>query len=137
METEIIKDLYIMMPGKMENDLPKVIKTDIEIIRNIGKDNKYAIARYTRDNCIYEFTYYYNKPFFTSFVYHINNDVCSKLTNQIIIYTSKDIMLIDYERTLNRIESILINKKIELEESINSIIKQKELLSLKGENIFE
>ena len=60
METEIIKDLYIMMPGKMENDLPKVIKTDIEIIRNIGKDNKYAIARYTRDNCIYEFTYYYN-----------------------------------------------------------------------------
>jgi hypothetical protein len=46
-------------------------------------------------------------------------------------------MLFNYERILNGIESLLLNKQIELEESIKAIRKQKELLYTKGENLFK
>ena len=46
-------------------------------------------------------------------------------------------MLLNYERVLNSIESLLLNKQIELDESIKAIKKQKELLYTKGENLFK
>jgi hypothetical protein len=134
---ETIKDVYIMLPGKLENDIPVVHKVDIKIVRIVGNDNKYAIANYELDGKIYEITYYLDKPFFTTHAYVINGDTISKLNHQINLYTSKDLMLSNYERILNSIESLLLNKQIELEESIKAIRKQKELLYTKGENLFK
>lgn len=134
---EIIKDVYIMLPGELENDIPVVHKVDIKIVRVVGNDNKYAIGNYELDGKIYEITYYLDKPFFTTYAYIINDDTISKLNRQINLYTSKDLMLFNYERILNSIESLLLNKQIELEESIKAIRKQKELLYTKGENLFK
>lgn len=134
---EIIKDVYIMLPGELENDIPVVHKVDVKIVRVVGNDNKYAIGNYELDGKIYEITYYLDKPFFTTYAYIINGDTISKLNHQINLYTSKDLMLFNYERILNSIESLLLNKQIELEESIKAIRKQKELLYTKGENLFK
>lgn len=134
---EIIKDVYIMLPGELENDIPVVHKVDVKIVRVVGNDNKYAIGNYELDGKIYEITYYLDKPFFTTYAYIINGDTISKLNRQINLYTSKDLMLFNYERILNSIESLLLNKQIELEESIKAIRKQKELLYTKGENLFK
>ena len=134
---EIIKNVYVMTPGELENGIPVVNKVDIKIVRVVGNDNKYAIANYELDGKIYEITYYLDKPFFTTHAYVINGDTVSKLNRQINIYTSKDLMLLNYERVLNSIESLLLNKQIELDDSIKAIKKQKELLYTKGENLFK
>ena len=122
----------------MENSIPKVIKVDLEIIRKFN-DGKYGIARYSFDKHKYEFTYYYDKPFFTSQIYLLNeyDEYIKPSHYSITVYTNKEIMLLDYGRILNSIESLLLNKKFELEESINSIREQKELLYTKGENLFK
>ena len=126
-----------MLTGELENDIPVVHKVDVKIVRVVGNDNKYAIGNYELDGKIYEITYYLDKPFFTTYAYIINGDTISKLNHQINLYTSKDLMLFNYERILNSIESLLLNKQIELEESIKAIRKQKELLYTKGENLFK
>ena len=135
--TEVIKDIYIMLPGIMENSLPKVIKVDLEVRKKLN-NGKCSIVRYTYDNITYEFSYYYDKPYFITYIYVVND------YNEYIprnytanVYIDKENLLMHYENTLSLIESSLNEKMELLKDSIKKIEEQKHLYYTLGEKIFE
>ena len=135
--TEVIKDIYIMLPGIMENSLPKVIKVDLEVRKKLN-NGKCSMVRYTHDNITYEFTYYYDKPYFITYIYVVND------YNEYIprnytanVYIDKETLLMHYKNTLSLIESSLNEKMELLKDSIKKIEEQKHLYYTFGEKIFE
>lgn len=135
---EVIKDIYIMLPGIMENSLPKVIKVDLEVRKKLN-NGKCSIVRYTYDNITYEFTYYYDKPYFITYIYVVNDyNEYIKLHNYTAnVYIDKETLLMHYENTLSLIESSLNEKMELLKDSIKKIEEQKHLYYTLGEKIFE
>lgn len=136
--TEVIKDIYIMLPGIMENSLPKVIKVDLEVRKKLN-NGKCSIVRYTHDNITYEFTYYYDKPYFITYIYVVNdyNEYIKPRNYTANVYISKENLLMHYENTLSLIESSLNEKMELLKDSIKKIEEQKHLYYTLGEKIFE
>lgn len=135
---EVIKDIYIMLPSIMENSLPKVIKVDLEVRRKLT-NCKCAIVRYTYDNVSYEFTYSYDKPYFTTYIYMLNghNEYVKPRDYTANVYVDKETLLMHYESTLNFIETTLNEKMELLKDSIKKITEQKHLYYTLGEKIFE
>ena len=136
--TEVIKDIYIMLPGIMENSLPKVIKVDLEVRKKLN-NGKCSIVRYTYDNITYEFTYYYDKPYFITYIYVVNdyNEYIKPHNYTANVYIDKETLLMHYESTLSLIESSLNEKMELLKDSIKKIEEQKHLYYTLGEKIFE
>ena len=136
--TEVIKDIYIMLPTVMENSLPKVIKVDLKVRKKLN-NGKWSIVRYIYDNITYEFTYYYDKPYFTTYIYMVNdyNEYVKKRNYTANVYVDKETLLMHYESTLSFIESSLNEKMELLKDSIKKILKQKHLYYTLGEKIFE
>lgn len=135
---EVIKDIYIMLPGIMENSLPKVIKVDLEVRKKLN-NGKCSIVRYTYDNITYEFTYYYDKPYFITYIYVVNNynEYIKPHNYTANVYIDKETLLMHYESTLSLIESSLNEKMELLKDSIKKIEEQKHLYYTLGEKIFE
>ena len=135
---EVIKDIYIMLPGIMENSLPKVIKVDLEVRKKLN-NGKCSIVRYTYDNITYEFTYYYDKPYFITYIYVVNdyNEYIKPHNYTANVYIDKETLLMHYENTLSLIESSLNEKMELLKDSIKKIEEQKHLYYTLGEKIFE
>lgn len=135
---EVIKDIYIMLPSIMENSLPKVIKVDLEVRRKLN-NRDFAIVRYTHDNATYEFTYYYDKPYFTTYIYMLNNhnEYVKPRDYTVNVYVDKETLLMHYESTLNFIETTLNEKMELLKNSIKEIQEQKHLYYKLGDKIFE
>ena len=138
MNKEVIKDIYIMLPGIMENSLPKVIKVDLEVRKKLN-NGKCSIVRYTYDNITYEFTYYYDKPYFITYIYVVNdyNEYIKPHNYTANVYIDKETLLMHYESTLSLIESSLNEKMELLKDSIKKIEEQKHLYYTLGEKIFE
>ena len=138
MDKEVIKDIYIMLPGIMENSLPKVIKVDLEVRKKLN-NGKCSIVRYTYDNITYEFTYYYDKPYFITYIYVVNdyNEYIKPRNYTANVYIDKETLLMHYESTLSLIESSLNEKMELLKDSIKKIEEQKHLYYTLGEKIFE
>ena len=136
--TEVIKDIYIMLPGIMENSLPKVIKVDLEVRKKLN-NGKCSIVRYTHDNITYEFTYYYDKPYFITYIYVVNdyNEYIKPHNYTANVYIDKETLLMHYESTLSLIESSLNEKMELLKDSIKKIEEQKHLYYTLGKKIFE
>ena len=136
--TEVIKDIYIMLPGIMENSLPKVIKVDLEVRKKLN-NGKCSIVRYIHDNITYEFTYYYDKPYFITYIYVVNdyNEYVKPHNYTANVYIDKETLLMHYESTLSLIESALNEKMELLKDSIKKIEEQKHLYYTFGEKIFE
>ena len=136
--TEVIKDIYIMLPGIMENSLPKVIKVDLEVRKKLN-NGKCSMVRYTYDNITYEFTYYYDKPYFITYIYVVNdyNEYVKPHNYTANVYIDKETLLMHYESTLSLIESSLNEKMELLKDSIKKIEEQKHLYYTLGEKIFE
>ena len=136
--TEVIKDIYIMLPGIMENSLPKVIKVDLEVRKKLN-NGKCSIVRYIHDNITYEFTYYYDKPYFITYIYVVNdyNEYVKPHNYTANVYIDKETLLMHYESTLSLIESSLNEKMELLKDSIKKIEEQKHLYYTLGEKIFE
>lgn len=136
--TEVIKDIYIMLPGIMENSLPKVIKVNLEVRKKLN-NGKCSIVRYTYDNITYEFTYYYDKPYFITYIYVVNdyNEYIKPHNYTANVYIDKETLLMHYENTLSLIESSLNEKMELLKDSIKKIEEQKHLYYTLGEKIFE
>ena len=135
---EVIEDIYIMLPGIMENSLPKVIKVDLEVRKKLN-NGKCSIVRYTYDNITYEFTYYYDKPYFITYIYVVNdyNEYIKPHNYTANVYIDKETLLMHYESTLSLIESSLNEKMELLKDSIKKIEEQKHLYYTLGEKIFE
>lgn len=135
---EVIKDIYIMLPGIMENSLPKVIKVNLEVRKKLN-NGKCSIVRYTYDNITYEFTYYYDKPYFITYIYVVNdyNEYIKPHNYTANVYIDKETLLMHYESTLSLIESSLNEKMELLKDSIKKIEEQKHLYYTLGEKIFE
>ena len=138
MNKEVIKDIYIMLPGIMENSLPKVIKVDLEVRKKLN-NGKCSMVRYTYDNITYEFTYYYDKPYFITYIYVVNdyNEYIKPHNYTANVYIDKETLLMHYESTLSLIESSLNEKMELLKDSIKKIEEQKHLYYTFGEKIFE